>query len=345
MAVTLADVARRAKVSISTVSNALNGTGRLSDDTRDAVLRAVAELGYRTNAHALGLRKGQTRLIGLQLGRSDVGSLLPVGQYFADILNGAAEAALEEGWLLVPIPHNAAPQLLTEIGLSRGIVVDPIGTEPIILHLAKNSGYLVTTGSVSELAAGVAARTAVVDNDLSLLVPEALRYLRSSGYTAPALLTSRSSASYVRETIREFEAWGREQRIDVLIAQVEGMNETSAMMAALQMLSGANRPDCIYTTSEDAAVGALRAASDLSLEVPHDVGVFAAIDGHGIRFSSPPISGVNLNPTLLGEASVRRLLCLAAGKPTSNEAIPFSIIPRLSTARANVRRVGGRTLD
>ena len=67
MAVTIRDVARRAGVSPSTASRALNGKGRMHPETRARVLRAAKELGYRPNVHAKGLATKRTECIGVAI--------------------------------------------------------------------------------------------------------------------------------------------------------------------------------------------------------------------------------------------------------------------------------------
>lgn len=67
MAITLHDVARRAGVSIKTVSNVINNAPYVRDATREKVLAAVAELGYQPNLSARSLRSGRTGVIGLAL--------------------------------------------------------------------------------------------------------------------------------------------------------------------------------------------------------------------------------------------------------------------------------------
>src|SRR5690554_2680619 len=62
---TIMDVARRAKVSVGTVSNVLNGGIRVSDVKRERVEKAIAELGYSRNLLAHGLRRRLSPLVGL----------------------------------------------------------------------------------------------------------------------------------------------------------------------------------------------------------------------------------------------------------------------------------------
>ena len=65
---TIADVAGRAGVSVSTAARVLSGTGYASDDTRRIVLDAAKELGYVPNQIARSLRTRQTRMVGLLIG-------------------------------------------------------------------------------------------------------------------------------------------------------------------------------------------------------------------------------------------------------------------------------------
>src|SRR5690625_897737 len=86
MAVTMHDVARLAEVSIKTVSNVLNDYPHVRPATRDRVLRAVDELGYRLNTSARNLRRGRTGLISLAIPEL----ALP---YFAELADEIIDAA------------------------------------------------------------------------------------------------------------------------------------------------------------------------------------------------------------------------------------------------------------
>lgn len=91
---TMVEVARRAKVSISTVSHVLNGTRNVGPDTRKRVLAAIEATGYRQDAVARAMRRNQTDSIGLVV--SDVGE-----PAFAEMIHGVEHAAAENGLTLV----------------------------------------------------------------------------------------------------------------------------------------------------------------------------------------------------------------------------------------------------
>lgn len=89
MAVTLADVARRAGVSLATASRVLNGSTRaVSDDMRARVTAAARELNYVPNAHAQALVRATTRTVGVIV--HDVSD-----PYFAEILRGIQRSAAD----------------------------------------------------------------------------------------------------------------------------------------------------------------------------------------------------------------------------------------------------------
>src|SRR5690554_3539670 len=97
--VTISDVAARAKVSTATVSYVINGSNRVSDDTRARVLQAVKELGYQPNALARGLVMDQTRNIGLVIPHT--AEYVFSDPYFAELLKGICTVVTQEDYFLL----------------------------------------------------------------------------------------------------------------------------------------------------------------------------------------------------------------------------------------------------
>src|SRR5438105_966593 len=88
--VTIKDVARRAGVSLGTVSNVINRPGTVSHETRSRVLAAIDELGYVRSESARQLRMGHSRIVGLLV--LDMGN-----PFFVDVARGAEHAARAAG--------------------------------------------------------------------------------------------------------------------------------------------------------------------------------------------------------------------------------------------------------
>src|SRR5687767_14250288 len=87
---TIKDIARRAGVSTATVSHVINETRFVSPELRERVLTAVAELDYRPNAVARGLRQKKTRTIGLVVPDNS-------NPFFAEVAKGVEDAGYEAG--------------------------------------------------------------------------------------------------------------------------------------------------------------------------------------------------------------------------------------------------------
>src|SRR5688572_18656245 len=96
---TMRDVARRAGVSQAAVSFVLNDApgSRVSRETRDRVLEAVAALGYRVNTAAKTLREGQSRLLGF------VGDTVASAPFAGELIEGAQERAWADGYLMLTV--------------------------------------------------------------------------------------------------------------------------------------------------------------------------------------------------------------------------------------------------
>jgi DNA-binding LacI/PurR family transcriptional regulator len=340
MKISIADVARRSGVSISTVSHALNGKGRLSEETRARVLRAAADLGYAANPSAASLRTGQSSLVAIQISPSEGTSLVPNSSYFNELLNGASAAAVNAGVPLVVLPRELDESALVSLGISRGIVVDPTGSEPLVDYLLRN-GTLVTTGRLpdSVLADYEGAVVASVDNDAKAVTRAALRHLVNAGYRCPAVLTSPVAASFFRDCVEEAQSWSRKHDRVIRFARIKDENESAARRAVASLLQRHPEIDCLFTTSEVGAIGTLTVARERGHRVPENFGVIAGNDTSMLKHSSPSISAVDLHPGQLGRVAVETLLTLST-PPRRDTPVAAASVGHSLRARESTRKKG-----
>jgi hypothetical protein len=111
---TLKEIGKRAGVSLGTVSNVLTGAAYVSPKRRELVLAAIRKVGYHPNFVARSLRARRTRILGLVL--ADI-----TNPFYAQLVRGAEDAALERGYLLLtqkPI-HALTPQDQSAVHLAR----------------------------------------------------------------------------------------------------------------------------------------------------------------------------------------------------------------------------------
>ena len=121
MAVTIRDVAREAKVSVASVSRALNGNSNVTDSTRNRILKVAARLRYIPHSAARSLITRRTHTIG---------ALLPdlFGEFFSELIRGIDLAARARGLhLLVSSSHGDADEAAAALRAMQGRVDGKIG--------------------------------------------------------------------------------------------------------------------------------------------------------------------------------------------------------------------------
>ncbi|TDT97483.1 LacI family transcriptional regulator [Streptomyces sp. 846.5] len=327
-AVTLTEVARRAGVSLTTASKAINGQSRVSDDTRDRVLKAARELSYRPNRIARSLISGRSGTVGLVV----VDSL---AQRFAlPILLGAEEA-------------------LSEIDLSM-IISDARGDEARLrqivdrFHERKVDGVLVvgdnnaTTPRVTRLDQPVAYVYGETDGGGVVHVPDDLSgaravtgHLLATGRRRPAVITGPRAGRAVVERERGVRAALREGGVELVRGAVyTEWSQRSARAAAERLLVQAPDVDAILCGSDQLAAGVAEAVRASGRRIPDDV----AITGYDnwpvfALESDPPLTTVDMNLQTLGAAAVRDLFGMIDGKPVGDgvRLHPCTLVVRGST--------------
>ena len=264
---TIRDVADRAGVSKSLVSLVLRGSERVRPEKREAVLRAVRELGYRPNAAARSLSEQRTRTVGVLL--NDLRN-----PWFVDLLDG-----------LNPLLHdNGLHMLLADARLNRRTGQDPAGP---LLDLRVDG--LVVVGTLPDPAAlgTVAERIPVVVAGAREPVPPGVDVVAGDDEQGARLITEHLIALGHRRIAhiagygavgelrrRSFEATMRARgREDGALVEPSDMTEEGGYRATVRLLSRPGPPTAVLAVNDIASVGALSAAEELGLRVPRDLSV------------------------------------------------------------------------
>ncbi|MGE0238487.1 MAG: LacI family DNA-binding transcriptional regulator [Parvibaculaceae bacterium] len=336
MTIRIYDVAKLAGVSIATASHALNGKGRVSKVTQERIRRIAKKLGYKANPYAASLKTGRTNLLAVQIGwPGPKETLVPGPAYVIDILTGISTEAFDRGWTPVVVPRGASISDLDRLSPDCGIVVDPLGNETLLEALSARAAPLITTGRLTKRSK-FRPSTSYVDNDAIAVTHAVLDHLLDAGYRKPSIVVSYSSASYVADTIRAGKLWGAQHGVQVPVVKVKRVISTIAEAAIKSQLLSDEPPDAIYATDESGALGAVRAARALGLEIPRDLGVICGFDGPLLQEAFPPISAVDILPVTIGRRAVAELAELVTTRQVKDttEPVPFSIRVRQSTARS-----------
>ncbi len=333
------EIADAAGVSITTVSHALNGKGRLLPETRERVREIAHRLNYRPNATARNLVEGRTGLLGLSLSQAD----RPVAKvsdfaYFTQLMSGASVAAIERGYALVLTPPSWGLGARAGAAIDGAIIVDPIEGDPLAGQLHRGGLPVVTTGR----AVDDDKLDCWVDNDHPAGARALLEHLRRRGAGCIALITSDTMMSYTVDVEHSFRSWCDAHAIEALTVRARDFTERAGFAAAQQLFNARTPPDAIYATYDRLAYGTLLAAQARGVHVPEQLLlVSTATESEGASRVRPSLTVLNLYPELIGQRAADLLVDLVEGKepPQRQIVVPTRVVPRASTRRR--QRISG----
>jgi DNA-binding LacI/PurR family transcriptional regulator len=328
--VRIADVARIAGVSPTTVSHAINGKGRVGAQTRRRVLEVAKQLGYRADRNAVNLTRRRSGVIaltvsspaGMSVGLTDL-------EFFVRFVNGATTEALELGYALVLVPPRGA-FAFDAIAVDGGILIDPLVDDALLIDCDNRGIPVVTSGRDPS-----GTHPAWVDNDLVASSRVVLEHLHERGARRIGLVAPPPIYSYGLDYRLGYEEWCAAHGCEPLIVEAEGaLTETAGYTAAMSLLERADRPDAIYATLDRYALGTLLAAEALGLSVPAELLVASGIDSDLVRAASPSITALRLHPEECGRRAVVMLTAQIEDPSRVPEPsfVPTDLVVRASTA-------------
>lgn len=258
--VTLLDVARAAGVSKSTVSDALQGSGRVAEATRDRVRAVAEELGYRPNSAARRLRRASTGAVGLHLPATATRL-----DYYMNLAFGAVERAQEDGLDMVLLAPSGAAGGRIASRVDGLLVIDPEPGDSAVPGLL-DAGVPVVTGERYLGPATGPSGAVVCDNAASLTA--LLDHVTERGARRPALLAPAGSSAWATALRATAGSWGRAHGVTVTLRTVPFAATPAEAEAATRALLAADPAvDAVICAPDGSAPGVLRAAAALGRKV------------------------------------------------------------------------------
>jgi DNA-binding LacI/PurR family transcriptional regulator len=335
--VTIRDVAAAAGVSITTVSRALNESGRVGPATRDRVLDAAQQLGYEPNDLARSLHGKATGTIAV---------LVPdiTNPFFPELVNGVQEVANEHGRLL----------LLCQTSEDAGIAVQEL------LHLRRKrvDGVVLVGGLAGgeDLSAALAGMPIVtVDRDTSVDDAWVVRsnhrlggrlateHLIELGHERIAHIGGPADLSVAEDRHDGYRQALEDAGLaydESLVVQGDFLEQSGydGVRALRRRRRGFT---ALFCGNDMMAIGALRALDDVGLAVPQDVSVVGFDDIHLASYLRPGLTTVHQPIQTLGRRAAELLIgpAMDSHEPAS-EVLDVHIVNRQTTAPR--RRRGNR---
>jgi LacI family transcriptional regulator len=286
---TMKDVAELAEVSVSTVSHVLNGTRKVSEETRGGVLAAVEELGYRPNLLAKGLKTRRTFTIGLLI--SDIQNA-----FFTSLVRGVEDEALSRGYHLFLCNTDEDPgredEYVTELAKKRvdGLMVAPSARREDYVRRLRAEG--VPFVFVDREVEGVEADVVSVDNKTGMgLIAE---HLVGLGHRRIGMISGPldKASGFERYT-------GLKEALDDLGAPLEeglvrfgDFRTTGGMEAARGLMGLPSPPTALVIANNQMTLGAMLAAKEAGLVIPKDISLVGFDDPEWAPLADPPLTAL-----------------------------------------------------
>jgi LacI family transcriptional regulator len=304
--VTLADVARSAGVSISTASRALNGIGELSDETRAAVAAAALELKFQPSPIGRSLRTQRTMTIGFVV--PDIST-----PFFAACLKGAARLLGASGYRVIAMDSDRSVE--GEIEALRTLVWNRV--DGLLLSTTGLTGgefEEITTAWPTPcvffdgVLLGAGAGCVTLDNVGGMAV--LVGHLADHGHRRIAHVGGPQNESSAVERSTGFKSAAREAGMTPAntLEVFSGWDRESARRVAHALMDDAEPPSAVVASSDDIALGCLRAFRERGMSVPRDMAIVSFDDPYYGELLEPPLTTLKVDPTEIGSRAGDLLL-------------------------------------
>ena len=328
--VTIKDVAKEAGVSTATVSRVINGSDKVSEDTRKRVVKAIKRLGYKPLKINNPAVSGKLKMIGI---------LVPdiFAYHYSDIVEGAAEYLYQHGY--EPFIYTFHRKLESEL-----LAID-------YFFMSKVDGLIVCTSREDDEYLKIVRETAIpvvtvdrenrdfrfdsvnIDNyKAGKLVAE---YLYRMGHKRVIHITGNLDIYSIRMRMEGFVKKSKKFGMDIEV--VEGTFDVGHAYSLMsERLKSGKDFTAVFTSSDMLAVEIIKALKDRSVDVPNEVSVMGFDDAYYAKFTVPSLTTVRQPRMEMGLTAAQLLLSRIESKGrvvTRKMILPVEIVERESVIR------------
>ncbi|MCC3772732.1 LacI family DNA-binding transcriptional regulator [Streptomyces sp. UNOC14_S4] len=339
---TMKDIARRAGVSESAVSFALNGRPGVSEATRARVRRVAEELGWRPSTAARALSGEGAATVGLVLARP--ARTLGVESFFLRLVSGVQEvlAARHLGLLFQVVEDVDAECVVhrrwwAERRVDGLLVVDPRADDPrpalldelalpaVVIGAFDDGGAV--HGAISNLwADDTAAMTSIVD------------HLHGLGHRRITHIAGLPELAHTRRRITCLRAEAERRGLPDVTSVTTDYSDAQGADATRRVLAGARPPSAIVYDNDVMAVAGLAVAAERGVSVPGELSIVAWDDSVLCRSTHPALTALTRDTVAFGREAAGLLTSLLDGAPPRRVRAPTPrLMPRASTGSPRQR--------
>jgi LacI family transcriptional regulator len=330
------EVARRAKVSIATVSRTINGVPTVAPQLSRRVWKVVEELGYYPNTQARSLVSGRSRIFGLIV--SEI-----TNPFFPEIVQGFEDVAVQHDYEILTGSTVHDPRRLAQAVrrmIERrvdGVAIVTFGMEEALFEDLNSRNIPLVFIDVGPPLPRVSNIRIDYLHGIRQAVQHlgALRHQRIAFISGP--LTLKTAVARQRAFLQSMEEIGLSVAPEYLI---EGTHTMEGGIEVLKRIASfSRRPTAVVCSNDMTAIGVMRQSYEEGIRIPQDLSVVGFDDIRIAQFMTPPLTTVRMSQTEIARLAFQALLAEVQRKSPAPEGTEYvlrtSLVLRDSTALAS----------
>ena len=311
MAVTIKDVAALAGVSPSTVSRTCKNNPSISEETKERVRKAMAELGYEPNFQASNLASQNSRTIGIILPAS--AKEVYENSFYLEAIQGISHYCNGRQYMTTIVTGQDEAEILDAVrSMSRSGKVDGFivlyskKDDPVIDYLFNEGLLYILIGKATQYT----NQTIYIDNDNLLAGREAAEYLYQLGHRRIAYLGSDSSLMFSADRKAGYQLALASHQLPVRPEYcVEVKNVSENIEEAIRgLLMQKDRPTAILVSDDILAVSLERVCLENHLAIPEDLSIISFNNSLFARLTSPQLTSIDIGAGQLGREAASKII-------------------------------------
>lgn len=344
--VTLHDVAKKANVSVMTVSRIINYPEKVKDSTRVRVQRIMDELNYRPNFLAKSLAEGKTKTIGVLY--SNI-----YNQAYLDIITGIDAYAYSKGYSIFSTNVDTFNHAVKALDMIIGNRIDGLIVLPMEMGMSQREDYDAFTDEISKFYRYL-ERTIENCGIKCVTISEKIDGAKNVSFDFKKIATI--SMDYLLERFTDIAMisnviidglWKEKEDVYISKMQEKGLQDNifvereqntvqGGYNAMTRIIEKGKIPQVVYCANDYFAIGAIQSALAHKLRIPEDISIMGNDDVQFSTMTFPQITTVSLNAKEAGKKAVKMLLKLISDKECEDRIMNHSIVERGSVGESRI---------
>jgi len=332
---TIKDIAKKAEVSVATVSKVMNGYDDIGEVTKAKVLKIIKENNYRPNANAQSLRTNKSFLVGLFFkDHQDSGVKHP---FFRGIISGLEERLLENNYDMILFSANWEDQFsyLEKCqfrNVDGAILMGVPKDDPKLPELlnAKIPSVFIDL-DISD------AKASYIISDNEKGAREAVRHLAELGHQKIAVIEGEEITIPTQKRLAGYKAEMKAQNLEIKDDWIiQGRFSVDGGIKAMEkILKLEDRPTAIFCMGDEIAVGAMQTIKEAGLNVPDDFSIVGFDDIEISQYLNPALTTIRQQKDEMGIEAANMVLEMInkPEKKVEAEIIDTEFVLRNSTKK------------